>query len=151
MVQQLGKCRTTGERAAPTEEEAVQSFYRKRTFKLMCGCFVWKRCFLCFLRPQQLTLTSCSSLLHLPLCVCLSCETFHLNNDRFSSFPSEPTEVRDSLDDSLRFPLCIVTVLGAPGKRSKVMDDPEPPEDWRQSEETQDEGGRLSVQVELYK
>lgn len=34
-------------------------------------------------------------------------------------FPSEPTEARDSLDDSLHIPLCIATVLGPPGISSK--------------------------------
>ncbi|TDH10820.1 hypothetical protein EPR50_G00079050 [Perca flavescens] len=38
----------------------------------------------------------------------------------------KPTEVKDSLDDSLYIPLCIVTVLGSPGTSSKVMYDPEP-------------------------
>lgn len=47
--------------------------------------------------------------------------------------------MRDSLDDSLHIPLCIVTVLGAPGTCSKVMDGPEllgyteSLEDWKQT------------------
>ncbi len=47
--------------------------------------------------------------------------------------------MKDSLDDSLHFPLCIETVLETPGMSSKVMDGPEAlqspgtSEDWKQT------------------
>lgn len=58
----------------------------------------------------------------------------------FCSLSSEPTEVKDSLDDSLHVPLFIEAVFGTRG--SEVMDRPEPLEHSEESKtrNTRDRG-----------